>query len=150
MDDPHGRLTWFLAAQRSGLAAIFQSRASEACVLSGTVVDDLVRRLDQDLLSAGAVAVEVAPAGPLEPLAIDYLVLGSRLGTQALRLRLFSGDRADEIPAYFRAPALPQLWRAHCLALEAIAPGSARADRILENVKTGFALFAHAAAAQKT
>ncbi|WP_208987496.1 heme oxygenase-like domain-containing protein [Roseibium marinum] len=111
---------------------------------------DLIRRLDLDLLSSGKTAAEVAPAGPLEPLAVDYLVLGSRLGTEVLRLRLFSGYPSDKIPAYFRAPALPQLWSAHCTALDAIPPGSARADQILEDVKTGFALFGQAATAQKT
>ncbi|WP_299820503.1 hypothetical protein [uncultured Roseibium sp.] len=149
-DDPLSRLTWFLAAQRSGLAAIFDSRASDACVLSGAVVSDLVRRLDLDLLATGTTVAEVTPTGPLDALAVDYLILGSRLGTQALRLRLFSGHASDTIPAYFRAPALPQLWSAHCVALDAIPPDSARADRIIEDVKTGFALFGHAAAAQKT
>ncbi|WP_236638307.1 heme oxygenase-like domain-containing protein [Mangrovicoccus ximenensis] len=144
-----GRLTWFLAAQRAGLAALLES-CDAPDLASRHMIADLLRRLDADLAGRGARHEGVAPAGPLDPLAVDYIVLGSRLGTEVMRRALAQRLSPQEMPTYFAAPDARPLWKAHCAELEEIWPDSDRAGQIIADAELGFELFQLAAGVQDT
>ena len=81
---------------------------------------------------------------------MDYLVLGSRLGTEALRRDCFEGWHPDDIPSYFRQQNVTPLWRQLCDMLDKIDPASPRAAVILADVRAGFRFFAAAAREQES
>ncbi len=143
------RLTWFLAAQRAGLAALCESCDAPELASRG-VIADLLLRLDADLARRGARHQGVAPAGPLDPLAVDYIVLGSRLGTEVMRRTLAGLLPPSEMPAYFAAPDVRPLWKAHCAALGRVGTGSPRAAAVIADAELGFELFQLAAGVQDT
>lgn len=145
---PDRQLPWFLATQHSALTALLQSRAPGDVLLSGLVLTDIIGRLAFDLRGLGRTPAPIEPAGPLDPLAVDYLVLGSRLGTETMRRQLFGDRKREEVPQYFLTGTAPDLWRRHCAMLDDVATGSSRAERIVKDTNTGFALFQRAALAQ--
>lgn len=152
-DDPGLYLDWFLAAQRSGLAALQMARDPGVSCLSAVVLEDLIERLDFDLAVRGVQPVATLPdrgqGDPMQPLAVDYLVLGSRLGTEVLRRRLERQAPDGRMPTYFLAPASTDLWKRHCAHLDALDPDCAEAHFVMADVQQGFALFDKAAAAQR-
>ena len=75
-------------------------------------------------------------------------MLGSRLGTETMRRQLFGDRKREEVPQYFLTGTAPDLWRRHCAMLDDVATGSSRAERIVKDTNTGFALFQRAALAQ--
>lgn len=115
---------------------------------SQVALEDLIERLDFDLTTAGVRAVQVQSERPLHNLAIDYLVLGSRLGTEVLRRALARDMAREDMPTYFLAPSTGALWQRHCRTLDDIPVDSSEAARIIEDVKHGFSLFEQAAALQ--
>jgi heme oxygenase len=106
----------------------------------------LLARLDRDLPGPGP-ALPAFQGAALDPLAVDYLVLGSRLGTEVLRRHLADAAPALPMPAYFRAPPATAEWRALCQHLDQINPESDRAARILFDAGRGFGIFTAAAQA---
>ena len=84
----------------------------------------------------------------LDGVAIDYLVLGSRLGTETMRRRLFADHQREAIPQYFLIGTMPELWQRHCAELNNIDVGSDRAATVVQDTKAGFAIFARAALTQ--
>ncbi|WP_043871374.1 hypothetical protein [Celeribacter indicus] len=141
-------LSWFLAAQRAGLWALYESCGNRDRLLCGPALIDLIERLDFDLAIEDVRPRSLEPDCVLDCLAVDYLVLGSRLGTEAIRRKHFAEVPREQIPTYFLAGSDGRLWKKHCDALDGIAPGSSRARRIFEDTRKGFALFERAAAAQ--
>ncbi len=120
---------------------------------AGALVGELLARLDDDLgADAGGAgrAVHPAPplARPLDPIAADYLVLGSRLGTEVLRRELMAQTPPVAIPSYFLACPAPQMWRGHCTLLDSIAPTSEQAEHLIRDVIAGYGVFRAAADAQ--
>ncbi|WP_200809626.1 hypothetical protein [Aquimixticola soesokkakensis] len=150
MADPQPHLAWFLAAQRAGLVAVFDSREVASTPGCTALMAQLTDRLDADLAQLGARCVATPPDSGLDPLAVDYLVLGSRLGTEVMRRQLWPQDTGALPPSYFLGGDARDLWRAHCSALDAIAPQSPRAERVIFDSRRGFALFHRAALAQRT
>jgi hypothetical protein len=146
---PIGHLPWFLATQRAGLWAVFCS-ADPAALICTPVLHDLIARLDADLAATGTTAHPAQPLRGLDPLAVDYLILGSRLGTEVLRRQIFADQPPSALPAYFQLSPQPDLWRAHCAALDAIDPASARAAAVIADTNTAFSLFQQAARRQDT
>ncbi|SPF78172.1 hypothetical protein [Pseudoprimorskyibacter insulae] len=140
--DAKRNLGWFLASQRAGLGAL---RASGIGV-STDLRARLLIRLDADLIVHNRPLIPVRAAQELDPLAVDYIILGSRLGTEVLRRQVFQSG--DAIPLYFQTGPEPQLWRTLCDDLALIDPGSARASAILRDTRTAFDIFEHAAQAQ--
>ena len=87
---------------------------------------------------------------PRDPLAVDYLLAGSRMGTRVLRRRwLESTDPAvHAADAYFGLPDDPSEWARVRGRLSEIADGSDRALRIEADVSALYALFHEAALAE--
>lgn len=150
MAAPERHLSWFLATQYAALGALLASRPVEAeRMLSGLLLTELVGRLRFDLENRGVIAPAITGAKtPLDSVAIDYLVLGSRLGTETMRRRLFAHHQREAIPQYFLIGTMPELWQRHCAELNGIDVGSDRATAVVQDTKAGFAIFAHAGLTQ--
>ena len=150
MTAPERHLSWFLATQYAALGALLASRPVEAeRMLSGLLLTELVGRLRFDLENRGVIAPAIKSADEsLDGVAIDYLVLGSRLGTETMRRRLFADHQREAIPQYFLIGTMPELWQRHCAELNNIDVGSDRAATVVQDTKAGFAIFARAALTQ--
>lgn len=80
---------------------------------------------------------------PVDPLALDYIIEGSRLGTQVLRRR-WSASRDPVVTsasAYFTLPGEPGKWRSVCAELSEVDARSPRARDIIDGTRRIFALF---------
>jgi len=90
--------------------------------------------------------VDLPIPAALDPLSIDYMVAGSRLGSAILRKRWQTSTDpcVQRANTYFGQPVDPTLWPETCRALSAVPTGSARADAIVKDTKTQFQLFAAA------
>ncbi|WP_425073886.1 hypothetical protein [Sagittula sp. S175] len=141
-------MTWFLAAQRAGLGALSLARTEGESRLCEVVLEDLIERLDFDLAVRGARAVPVLADRTLAGAGVDYIVLGSRLGTEVMRRMLSERLGRAALPTYFLAPSDGGLWQRHCAALNAVALHSVEAARIRADVLHGFEVFTRAAEAQ--
>lgn len=150
MTTPERHLSWFLATQYAALGALLASRPVAAeRMLCGLLLTELVGRLRFDLENRGVIAPAITtPNQSLDTVAIDYLVLGSRLGTETMRRKLFADHQREAIPQYFLIGTMPELWQRHCAELNAIDVGSDRATAVIQDTKAGFALFARAAITQ--
>ncbi|WP_150297735.1 heme oxygenase-like domain-containing protein [Salipiger aestuarii] len=146
-DSPGDTMRWFLAAQRAALAAICDS-TEPARMASRPLARALLTRLDADLSALGGDARPVVPARTLHPMAADYLVLGSRLGTEVLRRALIGSAPPVPVPSYFHACHGPAMWRDHCALLNAVDPASDLAGDLTRDVIAGYDLFHAAAVAQ--
>ncbi|MEN9061523.1 hypothetical protein [Ponticoccus litoralis] len=133
-------LRGFLCAQRQAFATL--AAAPSPAQISHQITLDLLDRLDRDL---GPRTDAPQDPPPLDPLAVDYLVLGSRLGTEVLRRRLLDEMPDVTLPMYFRAPPATAEWQRVCAALDGVTLNSAPAARIEIDVRRGFDIFAAAA-----
>lgn len=145
LDDPKTNLGWFLSAQRAGLGVLRASASDAAGLLSGETAGRLIRRLDHDLARLGRTFRAVPGGQALDPLAVDYLILGSMLGTETMRRQHFLGWNPADVPSYFQVYDDGPLWRKHCAMLDEIDPDSPRAAALIEWCKSGFILFGQAA-----
>jgi heme oxygenase (biliverdin-IX-beta and delta-forming) len=118
-----------------------QGRSNSA--LSG-MIDCLAA--DLEIVSESRHPVKLPLPAALDPLAIDYMVAGSRLGSVILRKRWQTSTDpcVQRANTYFGQPVDPTLWPEICRALSAVPMGSARADAIVKDTKTQFQLFAAA------
>lgn len=86
--------------------------------IGGRIAAGLVIRLRRDLDILGAELLPPAPPLPadLSPLAVDYVVLGSRLGTSVLRRdwARATDPLVQQACTYFSAPAQVDAWREFC------------------------------------
>lgn len=114
------------------------------------LTQDLLARMNAQLKAdlAGFPASAFTPGAPVlaqapDPLAIDYVVCGSRLGSQLLSRRWLQSRDAVVRAAggYLNLPHNPELWRTVCAALSALAPDGRRAARIVRDVRAVFGLF---------
>ncbi len=139
-----GDLGRFLAAHHAAFRAI----APAARGTSRGLVADLAARLEADLTVLGRAALPAAPQMACDPVAVDYVVLGSRLGTAVLRRRwaAAAGGRAAGAGRYLTAPGQGAAWRTFCAA-QASRPGTGpAAERIVGDVRRLFDLFDRALA----
>ena len=111
---------------------------------------DLLRRacraLAADLATLDADKGNVAAYLPdgVDPLAIAYVIGGSRLGSQVLKRRWSQSDcpKVKGANAYFSMPNEALYWQSVCKDLAKLAPGDPRTDRIVGDTKTIFEMFA--------
>lgn len=105
---------------------------------------DLADRAGRDLDQLGAPEAPAPDgAGPLDPLAVDYVLQGSRLGTKVLKRRWQASDDPEvrAADAYFDAPIDPGGWRATCDALAGQSASGPVADRIVTDALRIFDIF---------
>ncbi|WP_254683299.1 hypothetical protein [Phaeobacter sp. LSS9] len=139
-------LAWFLACQHTALHALAGS-GDDGTGHSTRLLAALTTALRADCAQNGdhpaTLSVDALPQ--LHPLAVDYLVLGSRMGNEVLRRRLSAAADQLALPAYFAPRDHLVAWRATCADLDQIPPRGALARRIVADTRQGFALFDTAA-----
>jgi heme oxygenase len=120
----------FLLLQWRLFAALEPVSQSAACA---PVIRDLTQRAGADLEQLGRLAP--VPRLPLDPhpLAVDYVVSGSRLGAKVLRKRWLDRGLPETAYAgsYLSAPPYMDYWRGYVARAEALPAGGAAADRIV-------------------
>ena len=124
-----------------------QGAATRDCIV------DLSARADSDLCTLGVSPVaNVVEMPPLHPLAIDYVIAGSRLGTQVLRQRWRAAtDPAVRAAAsYFSAPGYIDLWKSFCDTSGAMPAVGVIADRIVSDADRVLAMYLACARAANT
>ena len=109
----------------------------------------MIACIERDLATLGA-PCDVSSAvtvGPVDVLACDYVLEGSRLGSKVLRRRWEASEdpRVRAADAYFSITPVSGRWREVCDALSAVAPDSPRAAHIIRDTKSLFALFENVA-----
>lgn len=87
--------------------------------------------------------IDVKPFGRIDPLAVDYVLGGSRMGTKLLRIRWSQStdQNVKDANAYFNLPSNPLFWQGVCHELSLIRVGSERAKSIIRGTKQIFELF---------
>lgn len=137
-------LATFLQAHRAAFAAILASGTAFDGRIKDYHLKDITKALDIDLKSLRVPILRV----PLQKyeygsLAVDHIVLGSRLGTAVLRNKwLMSQDRSvRQARAYFALPQFKDDWRAHCMHLSALDGSDASGGRLIADARKLFVLF---------
>ncbi len=140
----------FLAIHHSSFRAIQYFATADSP--TRLALDEMVQRLSADLATLGAAEADfvVPSAKNIDGLAIDYLIEGSRLGSQILKRRWMAAEdpRIRNATAYFSLPPDPQRWRAVCDQLSAVPAQSDRAEAIVEDTRFLFGLFYNTARTQ--
>lgn len=141
-DHADRNLDGFLAAQWRALDSLRRTMVAGSARGIESLIDGLLEDLRGD--GAASVPAEGAAGMRLDPLAVAYVVVGSRLGAEVLRRRL-GQEGARTLPRFFDARDVNAEWAAVCGALAAIAPGSADAARIVGDVRLAYGCFIEAA-----
>lgn len=131
----------FLQMQSVALRAIAPHAAQSTIA---ECIDDLLARAETDLRAIGAWAHRDAmEVGSLHPLAIDYVIAGSRLGTKVLRTRWLDADDPDvrQADAYFSVPSYIELWKSFCETANAMPSAGDVADQIVCDADRIFKLY---------
>ena len=132
----------FLAMNARAFGALAGSGARGE-LATNDMLDALARAATTDLAKLGHPRPATTTLRPVLPLAVDYVVLGSRLGTRVLRRTWQSAEDARVLAAdrYFSQPELTDLWRAHCRDLSTRPGNDSTAQAVLDDVTALFALF---------
>ncbi|MEO1640114.1 MAG: biliverdin-producing heme oxygenase [Pseudomonadota bacterium] len=138
---PEG-LAGFLAMQSGALQYLLTLDPEPDCA---AVMQDLLQRADDDLVTLGARRATLPENALTEahPLAIDYVIGGSRLGTQVLKQRWATSTHplVQTADAYFGAPTHIAHWKAFCATAEAMPADSAEADLIVIDARRLFVFY---------
>lgn len=110
--------------------------------------DELLRMVGQivsdlKLLGVGENCTAAGRLEKIDPLALDYLIEGSRMGTSILRTRwqTTSDPLVARASSYFSAPTAPQRWKDVRAKLSQIPQNSVRAQTITDDAIKIFRLF---------
>lgn len=159
LQDDHARVDAQFATldiqSRTGLATFLQTHraAFDALLMSGSPLDgrikeahlsDIIRAIDADLKALRVPILRLPqPKYAYDVLAVDHIVLGSRLGTAVLRGKwLMSPDRqVRQARAYFAQPQYKDEWRGHCMHLSSMDAGDAAGQQMIEDARRLFVLF---------
>ncbi|EAQ04295.1 hypothetical protein OB2597_09134 [Pseudooceanicola batsensis HTCC2597] len=136
----------FLAAQQFGFRSIRTHLDEGDRPLTGQLVDELIERLSSDLRRLDASDPGGATDGPgrrLSGLAVDYIVLGSGLGTAVLKKRWGRAADADvrAAGAYFSHPRPKEGWATLTADLQARSAEGREADRVTADAGRIFEFF---------
>ncbi|WP_095588255.1 biliverdin-producing heme oxygenase [Actibacterium ureilyticum] len=133
----------FLAVHRRCYLAMLRAAAPGGTASNS--LDGMLADIEIDLATLNAPHdVDPAPvAKQVDALALDYLIEGSRLGTQVLK-RAWAGSRdpiVQEARAYFTTAPISGRWAEVCRALSEIPADSPRAETIIRDTKRLFGMF---------
>jgi heme oxygenase len=140
-------------SQRSGLILFARTHHFAFDVLgreSGNaglseVLFDMVSNLAADLkqLNVEPLAMARDTFHPIDAVALEYMVAGSRMGTAVLRKRWSKARDPNVIAAnhYFTAKAGKINWKETCERLDRVPSPSTQADQIISDVRRCFKLF---------
>lgn len=131
-------LSCFLAMQAR------QSATSKSAQTLRNMIDGL--RKDLSVVTDRKTVTRAELPNHVAPLAIDYIVAGSRLGSKVLRKRWSKSTdgKVQGASVYFQQPVDPRLWPETCQALSDVVPTSAQAGAIIKDTKALFQLFSTA------
>ena len=143
LDDPVSLMDDYLTAQRVGIAALVMARSEGFGPSHRTIYERILRDLDADCADRDLHPPVLMHDLRLHPVAVDYILLGSRLGTEVIRRRLVEAG-IDPVPRHFRKSVDATPWRLVCDRLDHIGLGTPLAEAVTADVATGFDLFARA------
>ncbi|MBV7409155.1 hypothetical protein [Maritimibacter sp. DP1N21-5] len=142
--DPAAHVSAYLCAQRVGIAALVMARAEGFGPSHQGLYGQMIADLDADCARRGLNPPVLMHDLRLHPVAVDYILLGARLGTEVIRRRVAAAG-VDPMPRHFRQMGSTEAWRMVCARLDRIAPTSPLAEAVTADVANGFDLFARAA-----
>ncbi|WP_375281241.1 hypothetical protein [Pseudooctadecabacter sp.] len=136
-------LTGFLDIHHACFSQMRIASDNDAELQAG--LTDMIDRIDADLRRLGArpSCATIGLDAAVDPLAMAYLVEGSRLGSKVLGRRWASSDDPNVLAAdaYFSLEPVKGRWREVCDLLAAVPPDSTRAATISRDTATLFRLF---------
>ncbi len=101
---------------------------------------------DLNVLGAQPLKIDHTNFPTIHPIALEYILVGSRMGTAVLRKRW--GQSSDPLVLaaghYFSADAWTYNWRETCTRLSAVPTDTGVADEIVADTKRCFGLFSFA------
>lgn len=111
--------------------------------MSADVLADLIDRSGHDLDTLDQPRPAVLQTLPLDSRAIDYTVLGSRLGNRVLSRfwRKSEDPVVQKADAYFSAPDALALWKEFCKVAAAVPADAPQNGHIVRDANSVFALF---------
>ncbi|MEJ6395956.1 hypothetical protein V8J82_22045 [Gymnodinialimonas sp. 2305UL16-5] len=121
--------------------------------MSIDMVNDLLERVGSDLLQLECSDRErLLDLDTLNPISIDYVVAGSRLGTLVLKKRWLSAKSLTvrRATAYFSTPGYIETWAAFCVTAEDMAATGPLADQIVRDTDRVFQFYRECARAPQT
>jgi hypothetical protein len=149
MDDPETHMRWFISASYAGFLALALSRPA-APMLSRDVLDEMLRLLRNDLQRFGGICVPLHHRAQLGADALDYIILGSRLGNEVIRRHVSAKAPYMKMPAYLEQNSDSSLWKILCARLDAVGDDEVARHSIVKDAKQGFVLMYCAARLQRT
>ncbi len=143
---PYGFLC-FLSMQSSAFQTL---SALEVSAQTSTIIRDLSERAARDLRHFGSSSQKpAATIEPVHPLAIEYAVAGSRLGSRLLKKRWQSATDPQvlQASAYFSAPSYIKMWTSFCETTAAMPAAGPLADQIVRDADRIFHMYRECARA---
>lgn len=137
---PLDHLGPFLAAQMAGLTALSSAARVPHDPDTLIILSQTLDRLEQDCRHYALAVPVLRHTRQLHPLAVAYLVIGSRLGTEVLRRNLVQ-QGLERMPLYFAPQDYKHAWQDLCARLQAMTGNGPEADDICTSVIAGFQLF---------
>lgn len=133
--------TIFIQSHEAGFSAMMGAASPGTCQELRAFTEAL--RADLSVLDAPRIPV-AQPTPQPHPLACDYMVAGSRLGTAVMRKRW--SETSDPIVRganhYFGLPWDSAIWRELCQVLSKMDGSGIPAEQIVGSTKSLFAMFA--------
>lgn len=137
---PRG-LLYFLKMQSAALQTLSALKVSAQM---GTMIQDLRERAALDIRELGS-STQTSPTAiePVHPLAIEYAVAGSRLGSQVLKKgwQAATDPQVRRANAYFAAPSYIETWASFCDTTEAMQSTGPLADQIVRDADRIFHMY---------
>lgn len=137
----------FLTMQSAALQTL---SALQVSAKAGAMIRDVLERAALDLRQLGS-STQQSPAAiePVHPLAIDYAIAGSRLGSQLLKKRwqAATDPQVRRASAYFSAPSYIEMWASFCNTTEAMSSSGTLANQIVQDADRIFHLYLECARA---
>ncbi|SFS13804.1 hypothetical protein [Yoonia litorea] len=140
-------LMGFLNMQSAALQTL---SALDVSAKAEAVIQDLLERATRDLRKLSS-STQTSPAEiePVHPLAIDYAISGSRLGSRILKKRWQATTNAQvrQADAYFSAPSYIEIWASFCDTAEELSSTGPLADQIVRDADRIFHMYRECARA---